>query len=85
MSSTHLGDVVHRYDDLTCASLLSDPGRLRLHGDGIWTEGVCGETTEQPAGADQRVEDEDEDDDDDDERKEELLSSCVFVFKLLVQ
>lgn len=36
--------------------LLSDPGGLCVHGDGLWSEGVCGETTEQPAGANQCVE-----------------------------
>lgn len=36
--------------------LLSDPGGLRLHGDGLRSEGLRGQTSEQPAGPNQRVE-----------------------------
>lgn len=38
------------------SSLLSDPGGLRLRCDGFWSESVCGETSEQPAGTNQRLE-----------------------------
>lgn len=34
----------------------SDPGRLCVHGDGLWSEGLCGQTSAQPARANQCVE-----------------------------
>lgn len=37
-------------------SLLSDSGGFRLHGDSFWSEGFCGQTSEQPAGTNQRLE-----------------------------
>lgn len=39
---------------LTC--LLSNPGRFRLRGDSFWSQSLRGQTSEQPAGASQRLE-----------------------------
>lgn len=38
------------------ACLLSNPGRFRLRGDSFWPQSLRGQTSEQPAGASQRLE-----------------------------